>query len=88
MPTNPPALVYTEHALNAMAEREISQDWVGQTVAAPGLRAPNPNDPDSEFFFRREPEQGDRVLRVVVNTNAAPWRVVTVYFDRGMRGML
>ena len=77
MPTAPPMLMYTEHALNAMAEREISQDSVGQTVAAPDLRAPNPNDPNSEFFFRRARGQGDRVLRVVVNTNAAPWRVIT-----------
>ena len=88
MPADPPLLVYTEHALNAMAEREVSHDWVRQAVAAPDLRAPNPNDLDSEFFFRRAPEQGDRVLRVVVNTNAAPWRVVTVYFDRSMRGRL
>ena len=78
MPTAPPLLVYTEHALNAMAEREISQDSVRRTVAAPDLRAPNPNDPNSEFFLnRRAREQSDRVLRVVVNTNAAPWRVIT-----------
>ena len=88
MPADPPLLVYTEHALNAMAEREVSPDWIRQAVTAPDLRAPNPNDPDSEFFFRRSPEQGDRVLRVVVNTNAAPWRVVTVYFDRSMQGRL
>ena len=71
MPADPPSLLYTEHALNAMAEREIPHDWVGQTVAAPDLRTPNPNDPNSEFFFRRAQGQGDRVLRVVVNTNAA-----------------
>lgn len=88
MSTDPPALLYTEHALNAMAEREVSPDWVRRTVAAPDLRAPNPNDPESEFFFRRAKEQGDRVLRVVVNTTAAPWRVITVYFDRSMRGRL
>ena len=88
MPTDPPLLSYTEHALNAMAEREVSLDLVRQAVAAPDLRAPNPNDPDSEFFFRRAKEQDDRVLRVVVNTNAAPWRVITVYFDRSMRGRL
>ena len=88
MPSDPPLILYTEHALNVMAEREVSLDWVRQAIAAPDLRAPNPNDPDSDLFFRRMPEQGDRVLRVVVNTNAAPWRVVTVYFDRGMRGRL
>ena len=88
MPTDPPLFLYTEHALNAMAERGIPHDWVRQAVADPDRRAPNPNAPDSEFFFRRVREQGDRVLRVVVNTSAAPWRVVTVYFDRGMRGRL
>ncbi len=35
MPADPPLLVYTEHALNAMAEREVSPDWVRQAVAAP-----------------------------------------------------
>ena len=40
MPTDPPLLSYTEHALNAMAEREVSPDLVRQAVAAPDLRAP------------------------------------------------
>ncbi len=30
---------------------------------------------------------GGRVLGVVVNTDAAAWRVVSVFFDRRMRGM-
>jgi hypothetical protein len=29
-----------------------------------------------------------RVLRVVVNQNAVPVRIVTVYFDRTMKGKL
>ena len=36
-------------------------------------------------FFRAIPERQGRVLRVAVNTQVAPWRVVSVFFDRGMR---
>jgi hypothetical protein len=34
------------------------------------------------------PEFGSRVLRVVSNPNDRPPRVVTVYFDRAMKGIL
>ena len=34
------------------------------------------------------PEFGHRVLRVVVNPTVAPIRVVTLYFDRKMKGKL
>ena len=71
-----------------MAERAIPKDWVETAVAEPSLRTPDPNDPEVERFFRRIPEHGDRVLRVAVNTRATPWRVVSVFFDRNMRGVL
>lgn len=63
-------------------------EWVERTVAKPALRASDPNDPKIERFFRRVPEWGDRVLRVAVNTSVAPWRVVSVFFDRNAKGIL
>ena len=33
-------------------------------------------------------ERGNRILRVAVNTRVAPWRVVSVFFDRNMKGKL
>ena len=81
-------LEYTRHAAHAMTERAIPNDWVEAVVAEPSLRTPDPNDPEVERFFRRIPEHGDRVLRVAVNTRATPWRVVSVFFDRNMRGVL
>ena len=62
--------------------------WVELVVTEPGLRMSDPNDSEVERFFRRIPEYGNRVLRVAVNTHVAPWRVVTVFFDRSMRGEL
>lgn len=34
------------------------------------------------------PEHGDRVLRVIYNATKNPPHVVTVYFDRTMKGKL
>ena len=84
----PLALDYTRHAVHAMEERLIPRQWVESAVVKPTLRTSDPNDPEVERFFRRIPEHGDRVLRVAVNTRVAPWRVVSVFFDRSMRGEL
>lgn len=75
-------LEYTRHAVLVMEQRMIRKEWVELAVAEPAFRTRDLNDPEVERFFRRIPEQGDRLLRVAVNTNVAPWRVVTVFFDR------
>jgi hypothetical protein len=50
--------------------------------------ARTPTDPALESRLRKIPEFGDRVLRVVLNTQVVPVRVVSVYFDRTMKGKL
>ena len=84
----PLTLDYTRHAVDVMRERVIPREWVESVVTEPALRSPDPNDPDIERFYRRMPERSGRVLRVAVNTRVAPWRVVSVFFDRGMRGKI
>lgn len=39
-------------------------------------------------YFCKIPEFGNRVLKVVVNHLAKPQKVVSVYFDRTMKGKL
>ena len=43
-----------------------------------------------KFYTRmtRIPEQDNRMLRVTINTRVAPSRVVSVFFDRNMKGKL
>ena len=81
-------LEFSKHAIRVLAERKISREWVEHTVREPELRQPDPNDPFVERFFRRIPENGDRTLRVAVNIRVAPWRVVSVFFDRSKREKL
>jgi len=79
---------FTNHAQRALAEREIAIEWVERTLKAPELTLPDPNDATVQRCFRRIPEFGGRVLRVTVNTTVEPKRVVSVFFDRKMKGKL
>ena len=78
----------TKHAQKALNEREIPMEWLERTLAAPELTLPDPDDATVERRFRRIPEFGGRVLRVAVNTTVEPKRVVSVFFDRKMKGKL
>ena len=78
----------TKHAQKALDEREIPVEWMERTLSAPELVFPDPEDATVERRFRRIPEFGGRVLRVAVNTAVEPNRVVSVFFDRQMKGKL
>jgi Domain of unknown function (DUF4258) len=78
----------TNHARKAVAEREIPIEWIERTLDTPELIVPDPNDPTIERCFRQIPEFGGRVLRVAVNRAVEPKRVVSVFFDRKMKGKL
>ena len=84
--SRPRRLEYTPHALDVMERRGIRPEWVERAVARPQLRIRDPYDGTVDRFFRRVPERGGRVLRVAVNIESEPWRVVTTFFDRSMRG--
>ena len=81
-------LTYTWHALDVMERRGIRLEWVERTVAAPELRIRDPYDEAVERFICRIAESDGKVLRVVVNTESDPWRVVSAFFDRSKRGGL
>ena len=78
----------SKHAQRALDERQIPVEWMERTLAAPELVLPDPEDATVERRFRRIPEFGGRVLRVAVATGVDPNRVVSVFFDRQMKGKL
>lgn len=78
----------TKHARKVLAEREIPLEWLERTLNQPVLRQPDPDDESLERRYRPIPEFDGRVLRVVVNPAVAPVRVVSVFFDRSMKGKL
>lgn len=76
-------IVFTTHARAAMAERNIKEEWVWRTIESPG-RTEEGEDANIHFL-KMIPEFDDRILRVVVNKNIQPNRIVTLFFDRRMR---
>jgi hypothetical protein len=80
--------ILTQHARNAMEKREISAAWLEQTMIAPQRCEPDAIDPALEHRLAVIAERDNRVLRVIVNTQAKPEKVITMYFDRKTRGHL
>lgn len=78
----------SKHAEDTIREREINPEWVYATMSAPENSEQHPEDPTVVFAFRRIPEFGNRVLRVVYNQTKQPPHVVTAYFDRTAKGKL
>jgi len=78
----------TRHARDALAKRKITTEWLERTLAGPQRIEPDAADPALEHRLAVIPEHGNRVLRVIVNRSDDPMRVVTVFFDRKMKGKL
>jgi hypothetical protein len=78
----------TRHARDVLRERRILVEWMERVIATPALVQPSATDVTLESRFLKIPEHGNRVLRVVVNKAVVPERVVSVYFDRTMKGKL
>jgi hypothetical protein len=78
----------TQHAREVLAKRRIPVAWMERAINHPGRIESDPKKPDTESRWTTIPEHGNRVLRVVVNKRFAPERIVTVYFDRTMKGQL
>lgn len=78
----------TQHARDVLQERKIRVEWMERVLAKPALVETDAGDATVESRMAKIPEHGDRVLRVVVNTAVVPERVVSVYFDRTMKGKL
>jgi uncharacterized DUF497 family protein len=78
-------LVLTEHAEDALIERELDLNWIERAVRDPSWTVPDPRRPGVERRFRAIPEFGGRILRVACYETASEIRIVTVFFDRNAR---
>jgi hypothetical protein len=77
---------YSKHAAARMTSRHIREEWVLAVLNSPGF-VENVHE-DEVHYLRAIAGYGGRVLRVVVNPQRKPLFVVTLYFDRGMKGKL
>lgn len=79
----------TDHAQKRITERAIPLEWIERTLFNPQKKIePDKIDPELSHAFATISEFGDRVLRVVYNHRESPWEVITIHFDRKMKGKL
>ena len=79
----------TEHAKESLRKRSVIRlEWLERVLAQPAKVEPDRVDPLLQHRLGPVDEFGGRVLRVVVNPSHTPVSVITVYFDRRMRGKL
>ena len=78
----------SQHARDVIAERQIEIEWIERVLDHPQRNEPDRFDPELRHHLGKIPEFEDRVLRVVFNPSAYPLRIITVYFDRAMKGKL
>jgi hypothetical protein len=81
-----PAYELTAHARAVVEERAIRLDWLERVLVNPERTESDRADPELRHAIGRIAENDDRHLRVIYNATVTPWRIVTAYFDRGLRG--
>ena len=72
------------HARDMLKEREIPEEWVMLAINSADKSEKGAVD-NNWHYIKSIPEREDRILRVVVNQEVSPYRVVTVFFDRRLR---
>ena len=78
----------TEHARQVITARKIAIEWVERTLIKPALVQSDPGTAGLSRLYCPIVEMEGRVLRVVVDLQATPVRIISVFFDRTMKGKL
>lgn len=78
-------IVFTEHAQDMLKERNIKESWVWDVIKYPTKKTIE--DDGNLHYLGTVQEYENKVLRVVVNGNCKPKKVVTIFFDRRVRDL-
>ena len=82
------AILFSDHAIQVIGDREIPVELVVRVVSQPTLVEPDRWDKTKSHAFATVPEFGDKVLHVVYNRDANAIKVITAFFDRRRFGTL
>lgn len=74
---------FSKHAIAMLIERNIREEWIWRTIDNFDNKETGPDD--NIHYLKVTDENEGRILRVVVNSNIEPHRIVTVFFDRRLQ---
>ena len=75
---------YSVHAIDMIIERDIPENWIEETILSPDFTEYVSNE--ELHFIKQINEYGNRYLKVVVNPFKQPNTIVTIFFDRRIKG--
>ncbi len=78
----------SDHAAKRLLARQIESRWIEMALTEPDLEEPDRVDSAVRHALKRIAEADNRILRVVYNATTTPSRIISVYFDRRMKGKL
>jgi hypothetical protein len=78
----------SDHARRRVQSRHIRVEWIEAALASPDALESDRIDPSAVHALKKIAAMEDRVLRVVYNPGVTPLRIISVHFDRRMRGKL
>jgi hypothetical protein len=81
-------VLFTIHARIVIQEREIPEEYIRRVIRRPDWVMPDSENPDLEHYLGKIDELNGRVLRVVLKKTVDFINVITVYYDRTMRGKI
>ena len=74
---------FSEHAREMLKERGIQESWVRRAIEQPATQ--EPKEDGTVHYIKVIDEFGGRYLRVIVNPDVDPKKIVTQFFDRRLR---
>lgn len=80
--------VLSNHAQERAVQRGIREQWIEETILNPQQTEIDPVNSKALRAWRKIPERNNSILRVVYNPETTPFVVITVFFDRSMKGKL
>jgi hypothetical protein len=79
--------VLSDHASKRIVKRQISIEWIEETLAYPARIEPDQEDHALLHVLRPISQRGFRVLRVIYNETVDPIVIVTAYFDEEVKDL-
>lgn len=75
----------SQHARHQIQERNLQTSWLEETLSSPDRLLPDADPYSNTHYLKQILDFENRWLRVVVNPNVVPKRVVTIFFDRRVK---
>ena len=77
--------ICSHHALIQIRERKLPESWIKETLQTPDRIEHLADSHGNTHYLKQIQEFDNRWLRIVINPQTQPHRIVTLFFDRRIK---